>query len=221
MNNQTHGYQEMTAYLLGTLPADEMERFDELSFTDDEFAAQLQAAENDLVDAFTNGELSGMDLERFNSYYLASPLRREKTEFARAFQEFAKNSPEANKDLGTASDRQTVDTSGGFLSGLFTLHLRPMQWGFAAASVIVVILAGWLLLQNARQPGQTDEAREHGVETPNNSTRLPNVAIDPSPAVKPNSDEIAQADTENGPIESEKAPKRPVEQKQSQQANTP
>lgn len=48
MNKQTHDYQGITDYLLGSLRPDEVERFDELSFTDDEFAAQLQAAESTL-----------------------------------------------------------------------------------------------------------------------------------------------------------------------------
>ena len=48
----------------------------------DEFAVRLQCVENDLVDAYVSGTLEGDILERFESFYLASPLRREKVKFA-------------------------------------------------------------------------------------------------------------------------------------------
>ena len=84
--------KDINAYLLGSLPAAEAEHFDELSFTDDDFADVLKTAEKDLVDAYVHGELTGAQLEKFQSYYLASPLRREKVYFANAFQDFAKKS---------------------------------------------------------------------------------------------------------------------------------
>src|SRR5947209_4256309 len=77
-------------YLLDSLDADEKkELFDELSIADDEFAWQLEAVENDLIDAYLHGELSGDELARFRSQYLASPGQREKVTFAQAFQSFA------------------------------------------------------------------------------------------------------------------------------------
>ena len=89
MTKVTYNNETMTAYLLGSLPEAETEQLDELSFTDDEFAAELMAAEKDLVDAYVHGELRGAKLEQFKTYYLASPVRREKVKFAQAFQEFA------------------------------------------------------------------------------------------------------------------------------------
>ncbi|MFN2493080.1 MAG: hypothetical protein ABR501_09385, partial [Pyrinomonadaceae bacterium] len=77
MSKQAYDDQTVTQYLLGSLPEAEAERFDELSFTDDEFADALMAAEKDLVDAYVQGELTGAELEQFKSHYLASPLRRE------------------------------------------------------------------------------------------------------------------------------------------------
>ena len=65
-------------YLLGRLPDKEAERLDELSITDDDFALRLNAAEYDLVDAYVRGELSGDTQQRFRSFYLSSPKRREK-----------------------------------------------------------------------------------------------------------------------------------------------
>ena len=76
MSEDTTQNQVVTQYLLGALSRSETERLDELSFTDDEFAESLQSAEKDLVDDYVQGQLSETNLERFNSYYLSTPLRR-------------------------------------------------------------------------------------------------------------------------------------------------
>jgi len=76
--------QLLIRYLLGALPDEEAERLDELSISDTEFSWRLKAVENDLVDAYVKNELSGETLERFRTFYLVSPLRREKVKFASA-----------------------------------------------------------------------------------------------------------------------------------------
>src|SRR4029077_15497567 len=72
-------------YLLGAAPHEQTELLDRLSVSDDDFARRLAVVEDDLVDAYVRGELSGDTLERFRSFYLSSPLRREKVRFAEAF----------------------------------------------------------------------------------------------------------------------------------------
>ena len=86
MKEQAYDHQKLTEYLLGSLPEAEAERFDELSFTDDDFAAALKSTENELADRYVRGGLNGATLERFQAHYLASPLRRRKVEFAKALQ---------------------------------------------------------------------------------------------------------------------------------------
>src|SRR5215204_6709764 len=81
--------QKLKNYLLGELPAADAEAFDELSFTDEKFGADLNAAENDLIDAYLTNDLSVADLKKFESVYFATEHRREKIEFARALQTFA------------------------------------------------------------------------------------------------------------------------------------
>src|SRR5689334_942847 len=72
-------------YLLGSMPDEDAGRFDELSVVDDAFSARLSEVENDLVDSYVRGELSGETAERFQSFYLTSPRRREKVRFAETF----------------------------------------------------------------------------------------------------------------------------------------
>jgi hypothetical protein len=77
--------QQLVRYLLGLLPPDDADRIDELSVVDDDIAARLRIVEDDLVDAYVRGALSGDTLARFEAHYLSSPLRRERVAFARNF----------------------------------------------------------------------------------------------------------------------------------------
>ncbi len=146
--------QAITEYLLGSLPEAEAAHFDELSISDDDLAETLRAAEKELVDAYALGELSGSQLERFESYYLASPLRREKVQLALAFQALGEASPflragEVQKEKPTDSVKNKERWH--WLSALgFSEQLSRFRLVGAVAALIVMILAGWLVFQNIR-----------------------------------------------------------------------
>jgi hypothetical protein len=80
-----HDDDELVRYVLGLLPDEARQRLDEASMVDDEVAARLHTAETDLVDSYVRGQLSGAILERFESYYLSSPRRRENVRLAGDF----------------------------------------------------------------------------------------------------------------------------------------
>lgn len=151
----------MIDYLLGSLPEVEAERLDEMSITDEDFAVRLSSAENDLVDAYVRGELSGETEERFRSFYLSSPKRQEKVRFAETLFAHQKRANLADSTSETASDRIRLHL-GEFPKrprGFF--QLIP-QWGFAAAAVLFLVAAAFLLIQNRRlntQIGQGDAER--------------------------------------------------------------
>src|ERR1700737_3619454 len=107
-DKQEYDDRVLTRYLLGALPGEEAERFDELSIADDEFASRLSAGENDLVDAYIRGEPSGEHLEQFKSFYLSSPKRREKVTFAEALSSLDANTATA---AAQAAPARTVPSS--------------------------------------------------------------------------------------------------------------
>ena len=76
---------ELVHYLLGLLPEKEADRLDEASIVDDEVAARLCRVEDDLVDAYATGTLDQCIRDHFESFYLKSPRRRAKVNFARRF----------------------------------------------------------------------------------------------------------------------------------------
>ncbi|MGI9069473.1 MAG: hypothetical protein ACR2HX_24095 [Pyrinomonadaceae bacterium] len=168
MSKQTHNDQTLTRYLLGALLETEAERLDELSFTDDEFAEALKAAEKDLVDSYVQGELAGATLERFQSHYLASPLGREKVKFARAFQLVAEKSAATKaSESGTETQDKSARKGKGswrFFSLGFLAAPRPaLRWGAALATLALIVAVGWLALENARlrrRPNQTEVRRQ-------------------------------------------------------------
>ena len=71
-------------YLLGDLPEEEQARLEDLAFSDREYMQIVMDAENDLIDEYAQGKLSGSERRQFESRFLASAERRRKVEFARA-----------------------------------------------------------------------------------------------------------------------------------------
>lgn len=223
MNKQPYAQQAITAYLLGSLPADEAERFDELSFTDDDFAAQLQAAEKDLADAYVNGELTGEELRQFESHYLASPIRRSKVEFAQAFQTFAKERSEAAPHEFPLAQAGSKATISEFFSNLFRgMQVMP-KWGFALAALVLIGVASWLLVVSVGRQAHVEQARDRGPQIQNSATEPGNTKIEKVPQnasngnVKGPEPETRQEPTPRPATD----PAANAEQKQPQRPETP
>ncbi|MEP6637333.1 MAG: hypothetical protein ABJB97_11465, partial [Acidobacteriota bacterium] len=157
-NNQT-----MIPYLLGNLPAAETERLDKLSVSDGDFADALRAAEHDLVDAYVQGELSGADLEGFETHYLASPLRRQRLAFAETFQAYAEKDAPARAAAiqREASAAATANRNGSTWRAAlqnFKTRRLAMQWGLAFAAAVLLVAGSWLVFENVRMRRQASEA---------------------------------------------------------------
>ena len=144
----------MTDYLLGTLSETDTERFDKMSLTDGEFADRLLVLEDDLVDSYARGELSGDLLNRFSSHYLASPRSREKVKVAETLLLFADKAAtasavdsrvtRASPTQGEAVLRQAARP------GFFAMPRLALQWGFAAAALVFLVAGGYLAYENLR-----------------------------------------------------------------------
>src|SRR5262245_5743329 len=127
-----HDDQRLVQYLLDLLPPDETQSLDEASITDDAVAARLHVVEQDLVDTYVRGGLTGETLTRFESHYLASPRRREYVAFARRFV--------------PAVDRAAV------AAGLVSRHARwpGAIWRVGVAAAILLVVCGALLFLASR-----------------------------------------------------------------------
>lgn len=156
---------QIKRYLMGLTTADETETLDELSFIDDDFAARMEGVENDLIDAYVQGELSGSELKRFEEYYLTTPLRIERVEFAKALNSFALQNiaTESVEEVPVVepeiqwSRPQPEEKSQSFwksLLSIFTIPKLSLQVGFAAATMMMLIAGGWMLWQTMQMRGQ-------------------------------------------------------------------
>jgi len=124
---------ELIRYLLGDLPEDEAERLDEQSVVDDEFADRLRIVEDDLLDAYASGRLTGERRKRFEAFYLSSPRRRERAAFAGRLMQ-AVEQEHSRRHSAMAALRQAP---------------RWLPWA-AAAAVALCAASGSLYLRDAR-----------------------------------------------------------------------
>src|ERR1700739_1647364 len=142
------GDTQLMQYLLGSLSAEESERLDELSLTDDDFAWRLRAVENDLVDAYLRSELIGTTFQQFLKFYLGSPKQREKVAVAEELLRF---------QAGAANAAVQPSEKGSFFSRMFAPRRMVLQ--FAAAAFAMVLIFGYLIFDNARLRYQVNESR--------------------------------------------------------------
>jgi anti-sigma factor RsiW len=115
-------------YLLGKLSQADREDFEDRYFSDDALLEQLQAIEEELIDAYVKGRLDPADRAAFENRFLHSPECRRRVEFARAL-----------AAIPGAPDRRV---RASLLSRLFpsSLGMRFALAGAATATVAAVVL---------------------------------------------------------------------------------
>ena len=126
---------ELVRYLLGVLPAEERERLEERSIVDEEIAERLVGLEQDLVDGYAAGTLTGERLRDFELFYLASPRRQRKAAFAHGLRRAIQRSIRKATESAKAQPHQSRGSP----------HVRT--WEFVAAVALVLAIAT-LLIQN-------------------------------------------------------------------------
>jgi hypothetical protein len=174
MSKHLHDDHTLTRYLLGWLPAAEAERLDELSVIDDELAESLRSVENDLIDAYVQGELDEAARAQFKTHYLASAMRRERLAFARAFQARAAQGltlqatpalAEAPNIARTeASEAAPLKKGRNIFSAWHDFNVSRPAWarGAALAALVLVAVGGWFIYDSVRrhqQPAPTEARR--------------------------------------------------------------
>jgi hypothetical protein len=183
--------QVLIGYLLGSLPEEDAERLDELSIVDDAFAWRLNSIENDLVDAYVRGELSGGDLAQFRQSYLSSANRFQNVEFAETLRSLdakaataaAQTAPTRTVPSSKPKEESPKDSS---LWPWISVPRLALQWGIVGGALALLFAAGYLLLENARLRKQTTEAqgshaafdqREQELQQQLNNQRAANAAL--------------------------------------------
>lgn len=148
--------QQLVRYLLELVPERDRERFDEASIADDDFAARLRMAEDDLVDSYVTGALTGELRARLESHYLASPTRRDRVRFAGGFLRSVErvSAPDADSAplrpvVRAAEAASLPDAARVVRMPTRVAWSRPMVQ-LAAVAALAIVAFGGLLLQTVR-----------------------------------------------------------------------
>jgi len=92
-------------YMLGQASDEESSALEERLMSDKAFYEELSVVEDELIDDFLAGALTADEREPFDNYFLASPERRRKLEFSRAFRKYVAREAFPN----TAPQEDTID----------------------------------------------------------------------------------------------------------------
>lgn len=93
MLSVTENDQLLIRYLLGELNEEERDHIENRYFADEGLHEELLAVEDELIDSYLRAQLSPEQLSRFHGWFLSSPERRRKLDFAKAFTRFVYERP--------------------------------------------------------------------------------------------------------------------------------
>ncbi|HEV7892237.1 MAG TPA: hypothetical protein VGP08_16440 [Pyrinomonadaceae bacterium] len=145
-------------FLLGELPEGGRGEVEERLFSDPEYFRQFRAAEDELTDEYLYGDLDADERERFETYFLTTPERRESLRIARALKQYiAKNATDAAlaaaatltgaaklSDTNARADAVPRREKSSFFD---FLRLPALRFSLAAVAVLIVAVGLWLFLR--------------------------------------------------------------------------
>jgi len=131
MNETLDERDTLRKYLLHELGEAEQERLEERLLTDKEFSRHVAMAQNDLIDDFVTGALSKHDLECFRKYFMTTPARLQKVNFATALDRYVTEK--------TATAERVPTVGAGIVE-------RVLAFSRARSLKIALSVAGCLLI---------------------------------------------------------------------------
>jgi hypothetical protein len=136
----------LTRYLLGEASEEEQLRLEEEFFKDDEAYQQLLALEDELKYEYAQGGLTRQQRKSFEKRFLRTPEDRDKVALAEAV-------------LAKAYEvkRQRQPSWLQSFAGLFAVRSPMMQFGFAAAAMLLVVGGSWSVFQMVRLQNRVGE----------------------------------------------------------------
>lgn len=168
MGRNSEEEDRLVRYLLGLMPEEEAARMEEVYLSNDELNDELQAAERELIDRYADGTLSQTERDRFESFFLCSPGRKERLRFARALRAYGQKL--------NASPAKEVVTAQPSLFLTVSFFRSRVGVTLAAAFLIVLGIVAWrvflfrspeqqtlLALTNAYSGGRLFESRISGL----------------------------------------------------------
>lgn len=151
MADSTERTNFIRRYLLGQLPQPERSAFEEQYSADENAFEELTEVENDLIDDYVRGALSGEDRAQFLNYFLITPNRHKRVAFARSLFEYAAEDIRADRAAKSASPDSKPYPA---------VFSQPSLLRRAASLAVLLALAAviWLIVLNNRLRGELHDA---------------------------------------------------------------
>lgn len=163
----------MRSYLLGTASEQERGILEDSYLSDANALEELKATENDLIDSYARGHLSGIEKQQFERIYMSVPKLTDRVEFSRALRQVAPEFQQASI--------QEKQRPWQLIRDLFSLHTLASRWGLAAACAIVLVVA--VSITNSKRIGpQTAQLHRPRATAPPSINAAP---LPPAPNVSP------------------------------------
>lgn len=135
---------QISRYLLGQLPKDEVDRIESRLMTDNGLFELTETVEDDVIDRYVRRELGPEERRRFERRLLPSERIRERVAIARALA----------AQPGRRNPGRTEPARRGTVVPLFRPAAARLAW---AASLVVLLLAGWLGIELVGLHGQVED----------------------------------------------------------------
>ena len=194
--------ERLVRYLLGELSEQERDQLESEYLGNSESHDQLVAAEDELIYAYVGGRLSHSQSISFERFFLQTPERRSRVEFARSFAQFLDANPTFQSPPPVVDAREglaAAPVSKSFWTGVLAWGNKPIvRLGFA--TLIVAIFLVSFLRTRSMGPSKLAQNKSDAViknEQPSKLAPLPDSANSPTDGVLHTAPKMLASKTEN------------------------
>ncbi len=136
-------------YLLGELKPEDQQRLEQRLMIDTAVFEELQRAEDELIDDYLRGALSGRERERFETFFLLAPERLQKLSFAKTLKRYVADHP--------TKESRWVAWWETWLA--FWRSQNPvLRWSLATAILMIIAGGSWTSIRVSRLQKALEQA---------------------------------------------------------------
>ena len=142
--------ERIIAYLLKELPEDDLERFEDECFAQEDWPTEIDPVEKDMIDAYLRGELTPERRQRFERDYLTTEARQERVSMAAALLRHIDEYGAASK--ASVATPPTGQTWAERFRAFWASQTSASRAATAVAVVAIIAGALWLSFFRAPSP---------------------------------------------------------------------
>lgn len=136
-------------FLLGELPDDERVALEERFIKEDGFYNEVLAIQEELADTCVNGDLSPKERAQLEDYFMRSPRRQKRIEFAAAL----------SQALVQPTQRELTASAAPWWRTWFVPFRPRLAWAATAAAIAFLLISSWLWMQNRHLSNRVEKAQ--------------------------------------------------------------